>query len=128
MKYLPIIIGFTLALLATDITLAQRPIDLLETLPDGTSQIMINQSDPLPPLSILNAYLRPFIPWAIGTSAGLAVLMIIIGGFQIMLGGGGDIKSSPGAKKILSAILGLMILVFSSVILNWLNAHYFQLV
>jgi hypothetical protein len=127
-KFIPIMSGIILAILVSSSALAApRPINLLEPLPDGTSQIVIDQNEPLPPLSILNAYLRPFIPWAIGVSAGLAVLMIIIGGFQIMLSGGGDIKNSAGTKKIMSAILGLLLLVFSATILNWLNASYFRL-
>ncbi|MBT3835076.1 hypothetical protein HOF56_02395 [Candidatus Peribacteria bacterium] len=132
-KFISTISGIALAMTLSVTTFAaQRPIELLEPVPNGTpsglTEIVIDTSQPLPPLSILNAYLNPFIPWAIGVSAGLAILMIILGGFQIMLSGGGDIKNSAGTKRIMSAIFGLLILVFSATILNWLNANYFRLI
>lgn len=98
---------------------AQRPIQLLEPLP-GTPAITIGVN----PLDALNQYLQPFLPMVIGLSAGLAVIMIIYGGFQIMMGGG-NIAQSEGMNRILTALMGLMILIFSATILYMLNSHYF---
>ena len=98
---------------------AQRPIDLLEPLP-GTAQITLVVN----PLDALNQYLQPFLPVVIALSAGISVIMIIYGGLQIMLGGG-NIAQSEGMNRILTAIMGLMILIFSATLLYMLNSHYF---
>ena len=109
-------------LLAPLTAFAQAPIKLLE--PIGTlTQVSFGKV----PLSPLNDYLQVFIPWSIGLGAGLCVLMIIIGGFQIMLSGGEAAKQSAGKDRILSSLIGLLILVFSATILNFLNASFFRL-
>ncbi len=116
------ILNFALiSMLASDQALAQRPIELLEPI-GNTTQIMVTGN----PLSALNQYLQPFMPLIIGASAGLAVLMIILGGFQIMLSGGA-IAQSAGKDRILAALLGLSLLVFSAVILYMLNSNFFVL-
>lgn len=110
------------ALLAPLAASAQKPIVLLE--PIGDLEKVTFGGFPLSPL---NQYLRVFIPWAIGLGAGLCVLMIIVGGFQIMLSGGDPGKQGAGKDRILSALIGLLILVFSATILNFLNADFFRL-
>jgi len=111
------------ALLAPVAAFAQRPIKLLEPIGSLTEIT----SGPFP-LSPLNQYLRVFIPWAMGVGAGLCVLMIIVGGFQIMLSGGEATAQGAGKNRILSALMGLLILVFSAMILNFLNANYYLLI
>ncbi len=114
------LISFLLGILLLPLkALAQRPIELYEPLP-GTSQITLGSG----PLDALNQYLQPFLPLVVGMSAGLAILMIILGGLQIMLGGG-SIAQSEGLNRILTAIGGLMILIFSAALLYMLNANYF---
>lgn len=111
------------ALLAPVAAFAQRPIKLLE--PIGS----LTEITPGPfPLSPLNQYLQVFIPWVIGVGAGLCVLMIVVGGFQIMLSGGEATAQGAGKNRILSALMGLLILVFSAMILNFLNANYYRLI
>lgn len=102
---------------------AQRPIELLEPLP-GTPEIIFSADPKDRPLRLLNQYLQAFLPIIISLSAGLAVIMIIYGGLQIMMGGG-NIAQSEGTNRILTALMGLMILIFSASILYMLNAHYF---
>jgi len=77
------------------------------------------------PLSILNSYVNSVFPWMIGVAAGLTVLMIIVGGFQIMLSGGGE-KQREGKDRIFAAIGGLLILFFSAAILMVLNSYYYH--
>jgi len=113
-----IIVAFTLHTMEVR---AQAPIDLLE--PVGSTSVITLGTNPL---DVLNQYLQPFMPYVIGMSAGLAVFMVILGGFQIMLGGG-NIASSPGKDRILAALAGLLLLVFSATILYMLNANYFVL-
>ena len=64
----------------------------------------------------------------VGIAAGLAILMIIIGGLQIITSGGNDSKIGEGKKRVTEAIIGLLILVFSATILYFLNAYFFKLV
>ena len=101
--------------------LAQRPIELLEPI-GSTTELTTTCS----PFDVLNQYLQSFMPILIGSAAGLAVLMIIIGGFQIMLSGG-NIAQSEGKTRILAALLGLSLLVFSAIILYMLNSNFFVL-
>lgn len=118
-RFLLWLFSFFIGMTVSFTAFSQRPIDLYEPLP-GTSQITMGSG----PLDALNQYLQPFLPLVVGMSAGLAILMIIIGGFQIMLGGG-SIAQSEGLNRILTAIGGLMILIFSAALLYMLNANYF---
>jgi len=109
------------ALLAAPLAFAQAPIELLEPI-GGMTAINVGSN----PLDALNQYLQPLMPYVIGMAAGLSVFMIVLGGMQIMLGGG-NIASNGGKDRILAAIAGLLLLVFSATILYMLNANYFVL-
>lgn len=115
------ILSILYALLAPITALAVQKIQLLEPLP-GTAAISLGTG----PLEVLNQYLRPFMPVLIGAAAGLAVLMIIYGGLEIMLSGG-NIAQSKGKDRILASLGGLLLLVFSATVLYMLNANYFVL-
>ncbi len=123
------LLGMTIALLPFPLSLfpfpsvafAQRPIELLEPIGTVTSVTLGTF-----PLDVLNQYLQPFMPLLIGSAAGLAVFMIILGGFQIMLSNG-NIAQSEGKNRILAALAGLMLLVFSATVLYMLNASYYNI-
>lgn len=102
-----------------------KPIKLLEPLPDGTTSLT---SDPTNPFGILNQYINPMLSWMIGVAAGLALLMVVIGGVQIVISGGNDAQIGEGKKRITQAIIGLIMLVFSAAILSYLNAYFYKLV
>ena len=106
-----------------------KPMQLLECLPDprGGPPICEIMIDPQNPFSVLNAYLQPLFPWMMAIAAGLTVLMIIVGGFQIMLAGGEQGGQSAGKDRIKAVLLGLLILLFSAAILNTLNSYYYRL-
>jgi len=102
-----------------------KPITLLERLPGSTSSTLpVCLSNPF---SLINAYLQPMMTWGIGIAAGLAVLMIIVGGLQMMLSGGSPEGMSSGRQRVFASIFGLIFLVFSAALLNFLNAYFFQL-
>jgi hypothetical protein len=101
-----------------------NPLKLLEPLPDGTTQFCPSSN----PFGVVNAYLRPMLAFMIGIAAGLAVLMVMIGGLQIIMSNGDSGKIGEGKKRITEAILGLLLLVFSGAILYFLNSYFFQLV
>lgn len=105
--------------------LAPKPITLLEPLPGGIAFIPVSLTSPF---GMINIYLNPMVTWGIGIAAGLAILMIIVGGLQMMLSGGSPEGMGSGKQRIISAIFGLIFLVFSAAILNFLNAYYYRLV
>ncbi len=101
-----------------------NPLKLLEPLPDGTTELCPSTD----PFGVINAYLKPVLPFMIGIAAGIAILMVIIGGLQIILSNGDQGKIGEGKQRITGAILGLLLLVFSGTILYFLNSYFFQLV
>ena len=58
--------------------------------------------------------------------AGVALLMVILGGIQIIFSHGEDAKIGEGKSRMVTAIIGLLILIFSAAILNMLNASYYK--
>ncbi len=101
-----------------------NPLKLLEPLPDGRTEFCPSSN----PFGVINDYLRPILSWMVGIAAGLAILMIVIGGLQIIMSGGNDSKIGEGKKRVTEAILGLLLLVFSATILYFLNSYFFKLV
>ena len=65
----------------------------------------------------LSGYLSALFRIGIGVAAVLAVIMIMIGGFQYM-GSDSVTSKSEGRERITGAILGLMLLLFSVVLLQ----------
>ncbi len=65
-------------------------------------------------------------PWFLGLGAATAVLMGIVGGIQIMWSGGNDAIHSAGMQRFLLSLGGLVLLLFSSLILNLLNPNFFR--
>lgn len=68
----------------------------------------------------LSGYLGWLFPFALTVAAVLAVIMIVIGGFELIGGGSEGLKTS-GRKKIENAIYGLLLAVSAYLILNTIN-------
>ncbi|OGG63664.1 hypothetical protein A3D66_03110 [Candidatus Kaiserbacteria bacterium RIFCSPHIGHO2_02_FULL_50_9] len=74
----------------------------------------------------VGGFVQSLFQISIGVAAFLAVIMIGIGGFQYM--GGESISSkSEGRDKIVSAILGLLLLLGSFLLLNAINPSILNL-
>ncbi len=59
--------------------------------------------------------------WGVGVGGGIAFLMIVLAGFQ-MATASGDPKRVQAARELLmSALAGLLLIVFSLVLLNFLG-------
>ncbi len=78
-----------------------------------------------PGLDTFFTYFNLLWPWMIGTSAGIAVLMAIAGGIQIIMSGGDPGKRGEGVQRLMNALLGLLMLVFAGLLLNTLNPSFF---
>lgn len=88
----------------------------LEGCPDGKS---INSAiGCIPVLSSKEEFLSFLLKWAVGIGGGIAFLLIIYAGFMIMTSAGNPERLKAGQELLTSAISGLILLIFSVVILK----------
>ncbi|MFA6038860.1 MAG: hypothetical protein WCV62_04985 [Candidatus Peribacteraceae bacterium] len=71
-------------------------------------------------------YINCLYPWVMGVAAGLCVLYGIWGGLTMINSGGDQAKYSGATNKIMAAVVGLLILLFASVILQTINPLFFR--
>lgn len=89
----------------------------------------INGTNTLAPQAGLGTffqYVALLYPWVLGTAAGITLLYGLIGGVTIMMSGGDSGKEEEGKNKLRQAIMGLLLVIFSGVILNFLNPTFFR--
>lgn len=65
-----------------------------------------------------NKFAEFFIKWAIGIGGGIAFLLIFYAGFMIITSSGNPERLKAGQELLVSAISGLIMLVFSMFIFN----------
>ena len=70
------------------------------------------------PIADQNALIGFFLKWGIGIGGGIAFLLILFAGFQIMTSRGDPNRLKAGQELMTSAIAGLLLLIFSVVILR----------
>lgn len=70
------------------------------------------------PINDENALVGFLLRWGIGIGGGIAFLLILIAGFQIMTSRGDPTKLKAGQELLTSAIAGLLLLIFGLVILR----------
>jgi 3-phosphoglycerate kinase len=61
--------------------------------------------------------------WLLGIGGGIAFLMILAAGFQIMTSSGDAKKLSSGQELLTSAVSGLILIVFSIFILRLIGVN-----
>ena len=76
--------------------------------------------------SVFTSYFNEVYPWIVGMGAAVAVLMGLVGGIQIMQAGNDEGKVTAGRTRLLMSMGGLLLLLFSSAILNVLNPSFFK--
>lgn len=74
---------------------------------------------------ILAAYAGMVYKWLAGVVGTVAVLLIIVGGIQISTAGASQGQLESGKNRIITALLGLMLLFLSGLILYTLNPTFF---
>ena len=72
----------------------------------------------VPVLSSKEDFLSFILKWAVGIGGGIAFLLIIYAGFMIMTSAGNPERLKAGQELLTSAISGLILLIFSVVILK----------
>jgi len=97
-------------------------ITLLE--PIGSTHCFTSSMDAI---VVLNAYLGTMLPWLLGLCATFTVLMVVLGGLQIIMSAGEEAAMQKGKDRIFRAIVGLCLLIFSAAILQFMNASFFTL-
>lgn len=61
----------------------------------------------------------------VGIGGGIAFLLILFGGFQILMSAGNPEKLNAGKELVTSAITGLLIIIFSLFILRLIGFNIF---
>lgn len=75
----------------------------------------------------LQSFIQQILQIAIGLGGGIAFLMIIFGGFTILTSSGNPEKLNSGKEIITSAIAGLLLIVFSVLILKIIGVDIFNI-
>ena len=68
-----------------------------------------------------SVFLSWILTWAIGLGGGIAFLLIIYAGFMIMTSSGDPERLKAGQELLTSAIMGLIMLIFSMFILEFIG-------
>jgi hypothetical protein len=69
----------------------------------------------------INDLLAWALTWAIGIAGGIAFLLILLSGFQIITSQGNPERMKAGSELLTAAITGLLLLLFSVFILNFIG-------
>lgn len=75
----------------------------------------------LPVLGSSNEFLSSLLKWAVGVGGGIAFMLMLYAGFMIMTAQGSPERMKAGQELLTSAIAGLILLIFSVFILNFIG-------
>jgi len=73
-----------------------------------------------------NGFMAFVIGWGVGIAGGIAFLLILFSGFQIMTSSGNPQKLQAGKELMGAAISGLLLLIFSAFILRVVGVDILQ--
>lgn len=73
------------------------------------------------PVSDTNQFMSWILGWAVGVGGGIAFLLIVYASFMIMTSQGDPTRLKAGQELLTSAISGLIMLIFSVFILNFIG-------
>ncbi len=106
-------------------------------LPRGTANPNSGNSSPLKGNCIDTAigcipvdqqdFITFILKWSIGIAGGIAFILIVLASFQIMTSQGDPKKLQAGKELLSSAIMGLMLLIFSVFILRIIGVNILQI-
>ncbi|MBI4029504.1 MAG: hypothetical protein HY376_04035 [Candidatus Blackburnbacteria bacterium] len=84
----------------------------------GTNHFGIETALGCIPVGDQNSFVGWFLKWALGIAGGIAFLLIIFAGFQIMSSTGNPDKIQSGKELLNAAISGLILIIFSVFLLK----------
>ena len=85
---------------------------------EGCNKGSINTAIGCIPINNTDEFIGFVLRWAIGVGGGIAFLLIVFAGFQIMTSSGNPDRLKAGQELMTSAIAGLILLIFSVFILR----------
>jgi hypothetical protein len=66
-------------------------------------------------------FLGTLLQWAVGVGGGIAFILIVYSGFMIMTAAGNPERLKAGQELLTSAITGLVLMIFSVFVLNFIG-------
>lgn len=75
------------------------------------------------PYDAISGTVRFFIAWGLGVTGGVVILTIIAGAFQIMTSSGDPTKLNGGKELVVSALSGLLMLIFCIFLLRLIGVN-----
>jgi len=69
------------------------------------------------------SFVNGLLTFGVGLAGGIAFLLILLGGFQIMTGGGNPEQLNAGKELVGSAITGLLLIIFSVFVLRVIGVN-----
>lgn len=75
----------------------------------------------------LDGFVGAILPFAIGIAGGIAFLLILFGALQIMTSAGNPEKLNAGRELVTSAIVGLLLIIFSVFILQLIGVQILRI-
>ncbi len=76
---------------------------------------------------IMEQYVSQIFIYGAGLISVIAVIWIIIGGYEIMFSGASSGEITSGKDKIVKAILGIVLVFLSALLLHTINPQFFLL-
>lgn len=108
-----------------DNTISGTPLDLKYCDPPANTQLRTAVG--CIPFTGTNNFASWFLKWAIGIAGGIAFLLILFSGFQIMTASGNPEKLQNGRELLTAAISGLILIIFSVFLLKLIGVTILQI-
>ncbi len=75
------------------------------------------------PVDSTDRFVGWFLGWAIGVAGGIALLLIVVAGFNIMTASGDPQKLNGGRELLTAAVSGLILIIFSVFLLRLIGVN-----
>lgn len=72
-------------------------------------------------LGAFKVYFNLLYPWVVGCAAGIAILWGVYGGAMMIVNAGDQGKYEEHKQKLVHALIGIAIIIFSAMILNFID-------
>ena len=79
------------------------------------------------PINNTNSLIGFILRWAIGIGGGIAFILILVAGFQIMTAQGDPQRLQAGKELLTSAIAGIILIIFSVFILELIGVNILRI-
>src|SRR3989344_2523663 len=90
-------------------------------------QIRIDTAIGCIPINTSTDFAAWILGWFIGIAGGIAFLLMLWGGFQIMTAGGNPDQVKTGQEQLTAAISGLLLIIFAIFLLKLIGVSIFQI-